>query len=105
MDQSKIWPNVDRIFHHAAELNPDARAAFLDKACGQNTDLRREVESLLAFAEKTSGSNDLLLFGSAAGSLAGSALGPYHGLTLIGRGGMGEVYAARDIRLDRKVAI
>jgi serine/threonine protein kinase len=41
----------------------------------------------------------------AAEILSGSQLGPYKGLTLIGKGGMGEVYSSTDIRLDRKVAI
>jgi serine/threonine protein kinase len=36
---------------------------------------------------------------------AGSRLGPYEVLTLIGAGGMGEVYRARDTRLDRTVAV
>ncbi len=36
---------------------------------------------------------------------AGARLGPYEVLSLIGAGGMGEVYQARDTRLDRRVAV
>src|SRR5437867_4339300 len=46
-----------------------------------------------------------MLTTDSGGSLVGATLGPYHELSLIGRGGMGEVYSAMDIRLDRRVAI
>ena len=43
--------------------------------------------------------------GDSTVSLAGTDFGPYKKLQLVGKGGMGEVYSARDIRLDSKVAI
>ena len=41
------WQEIDRIFAESLELEPSARAAFLDEACGGDELLRQEVESLL----------------------------------------------------------
>jgi len=95
----ELWLRVKEIYHSASEVAVAERPAFLDTACGADADLRREVESLLA--------ED----GSRAGLLAtvetgeGSQLGPYRIEVSIGHGGMGEVWKARDTRLNRDVAI
>jgi len=47
MDQER-WRRIEELFHAALEREPDARSAFLDVACGGDTDLRRQVEGLLA---------------------------------------------------------
>ena len=46
------WRQVERLYHAALERAPEMRTAFLDGACHQDSDLRREVASLLAQAEK-----------------------------------------------------
>jgi hypothetical protein len=42
------FAQIEEVFCRAAELAPVERTEFLDKACASDTDLRREVESLLA---------------------------------------------------------
>jgi serine/threonine protein kinase len=96
---------IEVLFHAALARPVDAREAFLADACGGDEALQREVSELLAI---TSG-DDLLARSSAPGptiTLAtGSHLGPYEIEALIGAGGMGEVYRARDTRLHRTVAL
>jgi Tol biopolymer transport system component/predicted Ser/Thr protein kinase len=107
---SDRWQRIEALFHSALERDSVSRAAFLDGACGQDADLRREVESLLAGAATGQGLPDhpttALLAESPAGALIpGTRLGPYQIEALIGEGGMGKVYKTRDTRLGRTVAI
>ena len=51
---SEQWPQVERILESAIACDPAGRAAFLDAACKDDTELRREVESLLAYHEDES---------------------------------------------------
>jgi eukaryotic-like serine/threonine-protein kinase len=92
------WRQIEDIYHRAAELESDERAAFLENACS-DSELRREVESLLAQSDES------VLDRSVSELLAGGVLGPYRILNRIGAGGMGSVYMARDSRIDRTVAI
>ncbi len=92
---------------------PEARADFLAAACGGAEELRREVESLLQAREQADG----FIAGKVAGvvaemaaqqqnpSLVGQSVSHYQVLSLLGAGGMGEVYLAQDPRLGRKVAL
>jgi Tol biopolymer transport system component len=105
------WRRVADLYNGAMERDPTARGAFLAETCGDDADLRRDVESLLA-QEHTSLVIDHEVQAIAAAVLqdvlrlqAGSTLGPYRVEALIGAGGMGEVYRARDTKLNRDVAL
>jgi eukaryotic-like serine/threonine-protein kinase len=101
---------IDEVFAAALELPAGERDAFLAHACGNDAELRREVESLLAHhgdhpVDGGAPEAARMLVGSQRPSLVGRKLGPYEILAPLGAGGMGEVYRARDTRLGRSVAI
>jgi serine/threonine-protein kinase len=107
------WQQIERLYHDALELAPEYRLAFLDRACAGDDDLRREVESLLASHDEAGTFIDKppddvvagMLAEEQAHSMIGRTLGHYRISSLLGAGGMGEVYRARDLRLDRDVAV
>ncbi len=102
------WPRVKGILGDAIRLPADARAAFLDTACASDDSLRRQVEKLLAAHDQADAFLETPPEMPAAihnRSLEGQRLGPYEFVARIGAGGMGEVYKARDQRLNRTVAI
>jgi eukaryotic-like serine/threonine-protein kinase len=106
-DAGADWRRVEQLFHDAREHPPDQRGAFIAKACNGDPALQREVESLLAQEDGPllrDGLRALAQRTTRAGR-EGTRLGPYVLGPLIGEGGMGEVYRARDSRLDRDVAI
>src|SRR5436309_11962513 len=65
------WQQIERLYHAALERNPGARTAFLDEACAGDAELRREVEGLLAYDDKTASFIDAPALQLAAKALAG----------------------------------
>jgi eukaryotic-like serine/threonine-protein kinase len=107
------YKRVDELLDAVLELEPQNRPAFLDKACGSNLQLRREVESLLETADQLGTFIETPAMEVAAQSLAedsdlsftGKQIAHYNIISLLGSGGMGEVYLAEDSRMHRKLAL
>ncbi len=111
------WQQIEQLYHDALDCEPNQRAAMLDKACAGDDGLRSEVEALLAANDQTGGFLDKHALSVEAKEMAAEQISTliqipaiqhfshYQILSKIGAGGMGEVYLARDARLDRRVAI
>ena len=109
------WARVKELFEAAVDLDPNQRAALLDKECGGDESLRAEIESLLKSDEQTDGFIEQPAFAiprdlfpdNAEEPVVGRQFGAYQVIREIGRGGLGAVYlAARaDDEYRKEVAI
>lgn len=107
------WQQMERAFVLALPLSSEARASVLERECGADEELRRDVLSLLAAADRSGEFLSAPALESLAREMAddeptfqaGERLGAYTLRELVGTGGAGEVWRATDARLDRDVAI
>lgn len=109
---SERWKRIERVFTALAALPPAERSAYLDETCPDDPELRREVESLLAYDQTGPADLHAILEGEAASFVDGSSsvgrrFGPYVATAVLGAGGMGAVYLGirADDQFQKQVAI
>src|ERR1044072_154279 len=107
------WKQIDELFQAVMEQPPPARSALLDTACGDDKALRDESDLLISLEEQAESflevpafeASSALVCATAFTSMSGQVIGPYRIERPLGGGGMGEVYLAEHIKLEKKVAI
>ena len=109
------YQQIGRLYHEAVSLEPAQRVAFLQEAGAGDEELRQAVERLLAADDQAQAEDFIvkpamqvaakMLAQGRGKNLVGHSFNHYQILSVLGEGGMGEVYRARDTRLDRAVAI
>src|SRR5436190_9771112 len=107
------WQQVEEVLQASLDLAPEERARFLKSRCHDDEELARETRALIDafdaagdFIEEPAIAQDAWVFTDQREQIRmGRAIGPYEIIERLGGGGMGEVYLARDPRLDRLVAL
>ncbi|MET0214308.1 MAG: serine/threonine-protein kinase [Vicinamibacterales bacterium] len=105
---SERWKQITEVFHAVLAEHTSARVGYLDRACAGDRTLREEVDAMLAAHDDRGDFGEAPVHGSREAELRfanGEMIGACRVATLIGAGGMGEVYKAHDTRLGRDVAI
>jgi TolB-like protein len=111
---SSRWRRLEALFYQALELKPEQRAEFLEKSCAGDPELRNEIQELLNSSDKpmellqesvAEAAQEMVGAQRHRLSAAGTQLAQYKVISMLGAGGMGEVYLAEDTRLGRKVAL
>ncbi len=113
LSSSDRWNQLETLFHKSLELEPEARSAFLDDSCGEDTELRKELDALLDEVDKPTNILEQPVFEAAHSVVAeshrnainpGTRISHYEIISLLATGGMGQVYLAEDTSLQRQVA-
>jgi eukaryotic-like serine/threonine-protein kinase len=105
------WQQITSIFQAALDRPSGERTAFVNERCAGDEELRREVQDMLSSHAQASGfieepaMNVAARLAPSGPSLVGKLISHYRVLSLIGSGGMGEVYLAEDTGLGRRVAL
>ena len=118
---SPSWIRIKQVVDAALDRPPDERSALVLRMCGDDHALRTEVLSVLAAIDQAGAFIEEPAYQALAGSSsppisgmsdlqprvlnAGDSLGHYRVVGMLGAGGMGEVYRARDAKLNRDVAL